>query len=57
VPYRQVKGLRGLATTLENPTPGTSVVEVRTTREGLREVHERVRRTVHAAVRGALRGL
>jgi 2-succinyl-5-enolpyruvyl-6-hydroxy-3-cyclohexene-1-carboxylate synthase len=57
VPYRRVNGLPGLMTTLANPTPGTSVVEVRTRREGLREVHGRIRGTVQAAVRAALRGL
>jgi 2-succinyl-5-enolpyruvyl-6-hydroxy-3-cyclohexene-1-carboxylate synthase len=54
VPYRRAHGVQALLTALENPAPGTSVVEVRTTREGLREVHARIRATVHAAVRTAL---
>ena len=54
VTYRRAHGVPALVTALENPAPGTSVVEVRTTREGLREMHARIRGTVHAAVRTAL---
>jgi 2-succinyl-5-enolpyruvyl-6-hydroxy-3-cyclohexene-1-carboxylate synthase len=55
VPHRRVDGIPGLVAALGSPPPGTSVVEVRTTRNGLREVHARIRATVHAAVRRALR--
>jgi 2-succinyl-5-enolpyruvyl-6-hydroxy-3-cyclohexene-1-carboxylate synthase len=55
VPHRRVDGIPGLVAALGSPPPGTSVVEVRTTRNGLREVHAQIRATVHAAVRRALR--
>jgi 2-succinyl-5-enolpyruvyl-6-hydroxy-3-cyclohexene-1-carboxylate synthase len=55
VPHGRVDGLPGLVDALELPPPGTSVLEVRTTRTGLREMHARIRATVHAAVRRALR--
>jgi 2-succinyl-5-enolpyruvyl-6-hydroxy-3-cyclohexene-1-carboxylate synthase len=55
VPHRRVDEPPGLVEALESPPPGTSVVEVRTTRTGLREMQARIRATVHAAVRRALR--
>src|SRR4051812_3819281 len=54
VPHRLVDGVPGLVEALDSPPQGTSVLEVRTTREGLREVHGRIRAAVHAAVRDAL---
>jgi 2-succinyl-5-enolpyruvyl-6-hydroxy-3-cyclohexene-1-carboxylate synthase len=55
VPHRRVDAVPDLVAALASPPAGTSVVEVRTTRMGLREVHARIRARVHAAVRGALR--
>jgi 2-succinyl-5-enolpyruvyl-6-hydroxy-3-cyclohexene-1-carboxylate synthase len=55
VPHRRVDAVPDLVTALESPLPGTSVVEVRTTRTGLREVHARIRAAVHAVVRNGLR--
>ena len=55
VPHRRVDGVRGLVAELGSPPPRTSVVEVRTTRIGLREVHARIRSAVHDAVHRALR--
>jgi 2-succinyl-5-enolpyruvyl-6-hydroxy-3-cyclohexene-1-carboxylate synthase len=55
VPHQRVDDVPALVEALESPAPGTSVVEVRTTRNGLRDVHGRIRAAVHAAVRGALR--
>ncbi|HYJ74948.1 MAG TPA: 2-succinyl-5-enolpyruvyl-6-hydroxy-3-cyclohexene-1-carboxylic-acid synthase [Kineosporiaceae bacterium] len=57
VPHRLVDGVPDLADALESPPPGTSVVELRTTRDGLREVHARIRAAVHDAVHGALADL
>jgi len=54
VPHRRVDGVPALVEALESPPQKTSVLEVRTTREGLREVHGRIRAAVHAAVRDAL---
>jgi 2-succinyl-5-enolpyruvyl-6-hydroxy-3-cyclohexene-1-carboxylate synthase len=54
VPHQKVDGVAGLVEALAEPAPGTSVLEVRSTRHGLREAHARIRAAVHAAVRGAL---
>jgi 2-succinyl-5-enolpyruvyl-6-hydroxy-3-cyclohexene-1-carboxylate synthase len=43
VPHVRVDGVPGLVEALESPPPGTTVLEVRTTREGLPEAHGRIR--------------
>jgi 2-succinyl-5-enolpyruvyl-6-hydroxy-3-cyclohexene-1-carboxylate synthase len=54
VAHRQVTSAEALRSALGEPAPGTSVVEVRTSRAGLRELHARIRAAVHAAVREVL---
>ena len=54
VPHQRADALDRLRAALAEPPAGTSVVEVRTTRAGLRQLHERLRAAVHAGVRRAL---
>jgi 2-succinyl-5-enolpyruvyl-6-hydroxy-3-cyclohexene-1-carboxylate synthase len=54
VRHVRVEDLAGLRAALARPLDGTSVVEVRATRDGLRDLHARIRADVHAAARAAL---
>jgi 2-succinyl-5-enolpyruvyl-6-hydroxy-3-cyclohexene-1-carboxylate synthase len=54
VPHRLVRSLPELDAELAAPPAGVSVLEVRSRREGLRELHARIRTEVHAAVRASL---
>lgn len=54
VPHAAAVDLEGLRTALSDVPNGLSVVEVRADRDGLRDLHARLRETVGAAVRSAL---
>lgn len=56
VPHTRVGDLAGLRAALAAPPTGTSVVEVRTARAGLRDLHARIRAEVHASALERLRG-
>jgi 2-succinyl-5-enolpyruvyl-6-hydroxy-3-cyclohexene-1-carboxylate synthase len=56
VPHQLVKDAAGLRSALDSPEPGTTVLEVRTDRGGLRDLHARLRTAVHAAVARGERG-
>jgi 2-succinyl-5-enolpyruvyl-6-hydroxy-3-cyclohexene-1-carboxylate synthase len=54
VPHRPVAGIDDLRSALEAPLGGTSVLEVRAARGGLRDLHARIRDAVLAAASGTL---
>jgi len=56
VPHTRVDDVAGLKELLAAPPAGTSVVEVRAVRDGLRDLHAAIRTAVHAAARAALTG-
>jgi 2-succinyl-5-enolpyruvyl-6-hydroxy-3-cyclohexene-1-carboxylate synthase len=56
VPHVRVDDVAALRAVLAAPRPGRSVVEVRTDRDGLRPLHERISAAVAAAVADALDG-
>jgi 2-succinyl-5-enolpyruvyl-6-hydroxy-3-cyclohexene-1-carboxylate synthase len=56
VPHRTVEDVGSLRRALAGPPPGTSVLEVRVARAGLRDLHARIRAAVHEAARAALAG-
>jgi len=55
VAYQRADSLDHLHAALAEPPAGMSVVEVRTTRAGLRELHARLRAAVQSGVRDALK--
>lgn len=56
VAHRAVGTTAELAAALAEPVQGRSIIEVRTARQGLRELHGRLREAVTAAVAGVLGG-
>lgn len=54
VRHAAVHDVAGLRQALRNPAPGRSVLEVRVPRDGLRDLHARIRSTVAVAVRAML---
>ncbi|QDY90257.1 2-succinyl-5-enolpyruvyl-6-hydroxy-3-cyclohexene-1-carboxylic-acid synthase [Arthrobacter sp. UKPF54-2] len=56
VAHRTASTTAELAAALEEPVHGRSIIEVRTDRQGLRELHGRLREAVSAAVAGVLGG-
>jgi 2-succinyl-5-enolpyruvyl-6-hydroxy-3-cyclohexene-1-carboxylate synthase len=56
VPHRLVTSAAELEVLLSAPPQGAGVVEVRTARAGLRDLHARIRSAVHAAARTELPG-
>ncbi|MEQ4518714.1 2-succinyl-5-enolpyruvyl-6-hydroxy-3-cyclohexene-1-carboxylic-acid synthase [Pseudarthrobacter sp. B907] len=54
VAHRTVSTTAELAAALADPVQGRSIIEVRTDRHGLRELHGRIREAVSAAVAGVL---
>jgi 2-succinyl-5-enolpyruvyl-6-hydroxy-3-cyclohexene-1-carboxylate synthase len=56
VGHRAVSTTAELAAALAEPVQGRSIIEVRTDRQGLRELHGRIRAAVTAAVAGVLGG-
>ena len=56
VGHSLVSTTAGLAEALDRPVQGRSIVEVRTDRRSLRELHARIKGTVAAAVEGVLSG-
>jgi 2-succinyl-5-enolpyruvyl-6-hydroxy-3-cyclohexene-1-carboxylate synthase len=56
VAHRAVGSTAELAEALAGPIEGRSIIEVRTDRSGLRELHARIRAAVAAAVTGVLGG-
>lgn len=54
VAHRAVTTTADLAAVLAEPVAGRSIIEVRTDRRGLRELHGRIRTAVNAAVTGVL---
>lgn len=54
VAHRAVSTTADLAAVLAEPVAGRSIIEVRTDRRGLRELHGRIRTAVNAAVTGVL---
>ncbi len=56
VRHTRVDDVAGLQALLASPPAGTSVVEVRAVRGGLRDLHAAIRTAVHAAARAALTG-
>jgi 2-succinyl-5-enolpyruvyl-6-hydroxy-3-cyclohexene-1-carboxylate synthase len=56
VAHRTVSTTADLAAALAEPVEGRSIIEVRTDRHGLRELHGRIRTAVTAAVTGVLGG-
>jgi 2-succinyl-5-enolpyruvyl-6-hydroxy-3-cyclohexene-1-carboxylate synthase len=55
VPHASAETLEALRAALAEPLPGTSVLEVRADRGGLRELHARIRSRVQVAARAAVR--
>jgi 2-succinyl-5-enolpyruvyl-6-hydroxy-3-cyclohexene-1-carboxylate synthase len=56
VAHSLVSTTAGLAEALARPVQGRSIVEVRTDRRSLRQLHARIKEAVAAAVEGVLAG-
>jgi 2-succinyl-5-enolpyruvyl-6-hydroxy-3-cyclohexene-1-carboxylate synthase len=54
VPHQRITEVADLDRQLAQPGPGTSVVELVTARDGLRDLHAELRMRVHASVRAQL---
>ena len=54
VPHALVDGVAALRKAVRDPPPGRSVLEVRVPRDGLRDLHARIRSSVAVAVRATL---